>query len=106
MYEYYVVGKDVIDWLISWSFASDRSSAADLATEMLRNGFFHTINLDPTTNTLALSKDGVLSRDVMDSNDARYMFVSERCLGFKSKCPITERVHFTFSMLQSMHTKF
>ena len=65
----------MIDWLISWSFANDRSSAADLATEMLRNGFFHSINLDPSTNSLTLSKDGVLSRDVMDSNDAKYVFV-------------------------------
>ncbi|CAI8020424.1 Pleckstrin [Geodia barretti] len=72
----YFTGKDAIEWLISWSFANDRTSGATLATEMLRNGFFHTVNLDPITNSLALSKDGILSRDVMDSEEAKYVFVS------------------------------
>ena len=74
-------GTDVIDWLLSWSFAEDRSSAAALATDMLRNGFFHTINLDPTTNVLALSKDRVLSRNVVDNDDAKYVFVSQSGAG-------------------------
>ena len=67
----------MIDWLLSWSFARDRSTAATLATDMLRNGFFHTVNLDPGTGTLMLSKDGVLSRDVMDNEEAKYVFVSQ-----------------------------
>lgn len=66
----------MIDWLLSWSFAKDRSSAAGLATDMLRNGFFHTVNLDTSANVLVLSKDGVLSRNVVDNDDAKYIFVS------------------------------
>ena len=73
---YIHVGKDVVDWLLSWSFAEDRSSASVLATEMLRNGFFHTVSLDPSTSALMLSKDGVLSRHVVDNDDAKYVFVS------------------------------
>jgi hypothetical protein len=72
----YITGRDLVDWLISWSFANSRSSAATIATDMLRNGFFHTVNFDPSTSSLAPSKDGVLSRDIVDSNDAKYVFVS------------------------------
>ena len=66
----------MIDWLISWSFAVERSSAVVIATDMLRNGFFHTVNLDPSTSALMLSKDGMLSRHVVDNDDAKYVFVS------------------------------
>ena len=69
-------GKNMIDWLMSWSFAKDRSSAAVVATDMLRNGFFHTVNLDASTSALMLSKDELLSRHVVDNEDSNYVFVS------------------------------
>ena len=87
-------GKDLIEWLISWSFARDRSAAASLATDMLRNGFFHTINLDTTTCVLVLSKDGVLSRYVVDNEDAKYVFVSAGIL----ICAISSGVGYWFSI--------
>jgi hypothetical protein len=72
----YFTGKNMIDWLMSWSFAKDRSSAAVVATDMLRNGFFHTVNLDASTSALMLSKDELLSRHVVDNEDSNYVFVS------------------------------
>ena len=100
---YCFVGKDAIEWLIWWSFANDRTSGATLATEMLRNGFFHTVNLDPVTNSLALSKDGVLSRDVMDSEEAKYVFVSITLIllaGHLQK----EKLHFSPTVKKPLST--
>ena len=65
-----------MDWLIAWSFATQRGPAADLATSMLRNGFFHQVNLDISSRVPVLSTDVLLSKHVLDNEDARYVFVS------------------------------
>lgn len=73
----YFTGKELLDWLITWSFASDRSEASSMATQMLRYGFFHPVRLDREEGVcVKLRKDSVLDNDIADTEDATYIFVS------------------------------
>ena len=72
----YFSGKELIDWLITWSFASDRSEAVSTATAMLRYGFFHPVQLDLEEGVCIKLNDSMLSNDIGDSDDAIYIFVS------------------------------
>jgi hypothetical protein len=72
-------GKDAIDWLISWYFASSRLEALQMASAMLRNGFFHAI--DGANSTSRFSKsliayDKTKYCEFEDSTSAKYIFVS------------------------------
>jgi hypothetical protein len=75
----YFTGKELLDWLITWSFASDRSEASSMATQMLRYGFFHPVRLDREEGVcVKLRNDSILSNDIADTEDATYIFVSTK----------------------------
>ena len=75
----YFTGKEILDWLITWSFANDRSEAITMATEMLRYGFFHPVQMDSEEGVcVKLRHDSILSNDIADSADATYIFVSKQ----------------------------
>ena len=69
-------GSDAIDWLISWSFAEDRQNAVELASEMLQYGFFNPIHMDIKENVYEKIRDSLLVREMVDSQDAYYDYVS------------------------------
>ena len=73
----YFTGKELLDWLLTWSFAGDRSEAISMATQMLRYGFFHPVRLDRDEGIcVKLGNDSILSNDIADTEDATYIFVS------------------------------
>ena len=73
----YFTGKELLDWLITWSFANDRSEASSMATQMLRYGFFHPVRLDREEGVcIKLRNDSILGNDIVDTEDATYIFVS------------------------------
>ena len=69
-------GKDAIDWLISWSFADDREGACFLASDMLHHGFFNPIHMDTKENVYERVRDSLLAREMVDSDEAFYDYVS------------------------------
>jgi hypothetical protein len=69
-------GKDAIDWLLSWSFAEDRNGACSLGSDMLHHGFFNLVRLDSKENVYRKVRDSLLAREMMDSDEAFYDFVS------------------------------
>ncbi len=71
-----ITGADAMDWLISWAFVEDRESAAALASEILRYGFFNPVHLDLQENVYEKIRDTVLAREMVDAQDAYYDFVS------------------------------
>lgn len=75
-----IPGKDGIDWLLSWFFASTRIDAIQLATSMLRNGFFHALDDSEeqkfSKSVIAMDRDKYTS--FLDSEAARYIFVSRQ----------------------------
>ena len=72
----YSTGKEAVDWLISWAFAEDRLKAIALASEMLHYGFLNPIHLDQKENVYKRVRDSLLTREMVDSQDANYDFVS------------------------------
>ena len=72
----YFTGKELIDWLIRWSFADARSEAISEATRMLRYGFFNPVQLDLDEGVCIKLNDSLLKTDIVDSDDATYIFVS------------------------------
>ena len=72
----YFTGKELIDWLIRWSFANERSEAVSAATNMLRYGFFHPVQLDLEEGVCIKLNDLLLRNDIVDSEDSTYIFVS------------------------------
>ena len=74
-----VLGRDGIDWLLSWFFASTRIDAIQLATSMLRNGFFHALDVSEdqrlSKSVIAMDRDKYTT--FLDSETAKYIFVSE-----------------------------
>lgn len=71
------IGTEAIDWLISWSFAENRDRACSLASEMLQHGFFNPVHLDTKENVYEKVRDSLLIKEMVDSQDAFYDFVSE-----------------------------
>ena len=69
-------GKDAVDWLISWSFAEDRSAALLLGSQMLKYGFFNLVRLDEKEGQYRKVRDTLLTKEIVDSNDSTYDFVS------------------------------
>ena len=67
---------DAIDWLLSWSFAEDRPGAVSLASEILHYGFFNPVHIDAKENVFEKVRDSVLVREMVDSQDAYYDYVS------------------------------
>lgn len=72
-----IIGKDAIDWIISWFFAPNRKEAIELANKMLRNGFFHAIeNGDGKFSTSMIAADKGKFYEFQDTESANYIFVS------------------------------
>ena len=70
-------GKDAIDWLVSWCFASTKEEAIQLANSMLRNGFFHAIEEGSGKFARSMiAADKGKCYDFQDLEYARYIFVS------------------------------
>ena len=72
----YFTGKELLDWLMTWSFANDRPEAVSMATEMLKYGFFHPVQLDLEEGVCIKLNDSILAKVFGDSEDATYIFVS------------------------------
>lgn len=70
------IGTEAIDWLILWSFAGNRDRACSLASEMLQHGFFNPVHLDAKENVYEKVRDSLLAKEMVDSREAFYDFVS------------------------------
>lgn len=71
------VGKDAVDWMLTWCFASTRQEAVCLANTMLRNGFFHAIEEGKTFARSMITADKGKCYEFEDKESSRYIFVSE-----------------------------
>ena len=73
----YFTGRAVLDWLISWSFSATRREAIKLASSFLKYSYIHPVRIDfDKGQCINMKDDRTLSKEVADTEDAYYIFVS------------------------------
>ena len=64
---HYFNGDAAVDWLVQWQFVCTREQAVMLASELLKAGFFHPIDLH-------VGERGYVGRPCSNSGKFRYAF--------------------------------
>ena len=74
-------GAEAVDWLIRWYFVTSRQEAVMLCNSMLTNGLFYAIAEEESSRNglikSSIAEDKQACNIFQDSNEARYIFVSE-----------------------------
>ena len=72
---YFWIGIQVVDWLLRWSFVSDRASGVHLANALLEAAHFQPVGVTSKVS-FKRGREFENATTFLDDNDALYRFVS------------------------------